>query len=219
MVSRLTGNSCRSLSVAESRVVILSEEKLLEAVAKEVIVCVKCPLWKTRRNAVPGAGSVKSRLIFIGEAPGQSEDLKGEPFVGTAGKFLDELLSIAGFSRENVFITNVVKCRPPRNREPKPSEVETCTPYLNRQIQIIQPEFVVTLGNHSTAYVFSKTNLHFAGITRVHGKFYDSTLLGLKVTVFPTFHPAAALYSARYREELVNDFHGLRSELVKRGFV
>jgi uracil-DNA glycosylase family 4 len=219
MASRFTRNSCRFLHATESGVVLLSEEKFLEAVAKEVTACVKCPLWKTRRNAVPGVGNVESRLMFIGEAPGQSEDIKGEPFVGVAGKFLDELLCIAGFSRKNVFITNVVKCRPPRNREPKPSEVETCTPYLNRQMKIIQPKFVVTLGNHSTAYVFSKANLNFAGITRVHGNFYDAALLGLKVTIFPTFHPAAALYSATYKQELVSDFHVLRNELVKRGFI
>jgi uracil-DNA glycosylase family 4 len=187
----------------------------LEAVAKEVEVCVKCPLWKTRKNAVPGIGNPESLLMFIGEAPGRSEDSMGKPFVGAAGKFLDELLSEIGFSRENVFITNIVKCRPPRNREPKPLEIETCALYLNRQIELIKPRFIITLGNVSTAQIFSRANLPFAGITQAHGRFYATTILGLQVTVFPTLHPAAGLYSARYKEQIFNDFQALKSELAK----
>ena len=141
-------------------------KKELDVVASEVRVCTKCPLWKSRKNAVPGVGNPETRTILIGEAPGMSEDVKGEPFVGTAGKLLDTLLSQIGLSREQVFITNIVKCRPPGNRQPKPLEIETCTPYLNRQILIIQPEFIVTLGSHSTAYIFSKTTLPFSSITQ-----------------------------------------------------
>jgi len=194
----------------------LSKAEFLQTIAKEVTKCTKCPLWKKRINAVPGDGSSESRVMFIGEAPGQSEDLKGEPFVGAAGQLLDELLTIAGLSRADVFITNVVKCRPPRNREPKRSEIATCTPYLNRQIELIQPEIIVTLGMHSTAYVFSKANLRFTSITEVHGRPCEATISSLQLTVFPTFHPAAALYYPKYKDQLKTDFQMLKNELVSK---
>jgi DNA polymerase len=197
----------------------LSEKKLLDDVAAEVVVCTKCSLWKTRKNAVPGEGSPQTEIMFIGEAPGYWEDAKGQPFVGDAGKFLDSLISAIGFSRENVFICNVLKCRPPKNREPMPSEIQTCTPYLDRQIHAIQPKFIVTLGNYSTAYIFSKARLPFSSITQVHGKFHEVSILGINVTVFPTFHPAAALYSAKYKELITSDFRLLGQELEKRGFI
>jgi DNA polymerase len=197
----------------------LPRKELLDTVAAEVIVCIKCSLWKTRKNAVPGEGNPESPIMFVGEAPGYWEDVKGEPFVGDAGKFLDSLISKVGFSREEVFICNVLKCRPPKNREPMPNEIETCTPYLDRQIRAIQPKFIVTLGNHSTAYIFSKAGLLFSSITQVHGKFFEASILGIKVTVFPTFHPAAALYSAKYKEQITSDFKLLRQELGKRGVI
>jgi len=196
----------------------LSTKELLDAVASEVIACRKCPLWKSRKNAVPGGGNPRSRIIFVGEAPGKSEDVKGEPFVGMAGKFLDALLSQIGFSREKVFITNVVKCRPPRNRQPKPLEIETCTPYLDRQMLIIQPWFVVTLGSHSTSYVFSKATLPFSSLTQVRGKLYNAIIQGLQLRVFPTFHPASALYNPEYKEILEHDFQLLRTKLPKDSF-
>jgi len=197
----------------------MPKKELLGAVAAEVVVCVKCQLWKTRKNAVPGEGNPESQIMFIGEAPGYWEDVKGEPFVGDAGKFLDTLLAEIGFTRNDVFICNVLKCRPPKNREPMLDEIQTCTPFLNRQIKAIQPKFVVTLGNYSTSYIFSKANLHFSGITQAHGKFHETSVLGMPVTVFPTFHPAAALYSAKYKKELINDFQLLGRELAKRGIV
>ncbi|HVO37126.1 MAG TPA: type-4 uracil-DNA glycosylase [Candidatus Acidoferrum sp.] len=194
----------------------MSGRKLLEVVASEVTVCTKCDLWKNRKNAVPGVGSIRSNVFFIGEAPGQSEDAKGEPFVGAAGEFLNTLLSEIGFSREDVFITNVVKCRPPRNRQPLPIEIATCTPYLERQVSIIKPRVIVTLGNHSTAYILSKAGLSFDGISQVHGKMFETSVLGINLIVFPTFHPAAALYSGEYRKRLIDDFRLLKGELVKR---
>jgi DNA polymerase len=197
----------------------LSKRELLEAVAAEVVVCRKCPLWKIRKKAVPGEGNPNSQIMFIGEAPGYWEDIKGKPFVGTAGKFLDTLLSEANLSREDVFIGNVLKCRPPKNREPLPSEIETCTPYLERQILIIQPKFIITLGSHSTTYIFSIANLPFNGITQVHGKFYEQAVLGVHVTIFPTFHPAAALYSAKCKQQLISDFQKLKSKLAEKGMV
>jgi len=201
------------LSFCRSEDVVLSKKELLDAVAKEVVVCVKCPLWKNRKKAVPGEGNPESPIMFIGEAPGQSEDIEGKPFVGAAGKFLETLLSEIGLSRDEVFIGNIVKCRPPRNREPMPSEIQTCTPYLDRQIRIIKPKFIVTLGNHSTAYIFSKANLLFSSITKTHGNFFQATILDMQITIFPTFHPAAALYSAKYKEALQRDFQLLKKEL------
>lgn len=197
----------------------MSKKELLDAVAAEVIVCIKCPLWKTRKNAVPGEGNPETEIMFIGEAPGYWEDVKGKPFVGDAGKFLNSLLSEIGFLRENVFICNVLKCRPPKNREPMPNEIQTCTPYLNRQIRLVQPEFIVTLGNYSTACIFSKAGLPFNTITQAHGKFYDTSILDMTVTIFATFHPAAALHSAKYKEQISDDFKMLRRELEKRGIV
>ncbi|MEM3726210.1 MAG: type-4 uracil-DNA glycosylase [Candidatus Bathyarchaeia archaeon] len=194
-----------------------AKAELLKAIAAEVVVCRKCHLWRTRKNAVSGEGNPDALVVFVGEAPGYWEDVKGKPFVGAAGKFLESLLAIAGFSREDVFICNVLKCRPPGNREPLPLEIQTCTPYLDRQIKVIQPKVIVTLGNHSSAYIFSKAGLEFKSITQVHGKFYDAAILGGKIIVFPTFHPAAALYSAKYKEQITNDFKLLKQKLAEKG--
>lgn len=168
---------------------------------------------------MPGVGNPESRVMLIGEAPGRSEDVKGEPFVGAAGKFLDALLSEIGFSRKDVFITNVVKCRPPENRDPMPSEIETCTPYLNRQIGIIEPTIIVTLGKHSTAFILNKASIPFRSITQEHGKTHEAVILGVKTLIIPTFHPAAALYNARYEDEIRKDFQLVKDELRKRGSI
>ncbi len=193
----------------------MSKKELLNAVASEVTVCTKCPLGASRKNAVPGSGRPTSRIMLIGEASGASEDAKGEPFVGTAGKFLDTLLFQIGWSRKQVFITNIVKCRPPKNRQPNALEIETCTPYMDRQILIIRPDFIVSLGSHSTSYVFSKATLPFSSITQVHGKTFKTTILGLQTTLFPTFHPASALYNPASKEILERDFQHLRKEVAK----
>lgn len=197
----------------------MPKKELLEAIASEVITCTKCQLWKNRKNAVPGEGNPESRIMFVGEAPGYWEDIKGRPFVGDAGKFLDLLISEIGFAREEVFICNVLKCRPPKNREPAPHEIEACTPYLDRQICVVQPKFIVTLGNHSTSYILSKADIIFSSISQAHGKFYETTILNINVTIFPTFHPAAALYSAKYKEQIISDFKLLRHELEEKGLI
>jgi len=198
---------------------ILPKKELLDTIASEIRICTKCKLSKARKNAVPGEGIPDSQIMFIGEGPGRTEDIEGKPFVGQAGKFLETLLSEASLARENVFICNVVRCRPPSNRQPLPDEIRSCTPYLDRQITAIQPKVIVTLGNCSTGYVFSKANLPFTSITQVHGRPYEKTVLDMTVTVFPTFHPAAALYSAKYKERLIKDFQTLKSELLRRRFV
>jgi len=192
-----------------------TQQDKLALIAQQILNCRKCPLHKTRKTPVPGEGNPQAKIMFIGEAPGYWEDVKGKPFVGAAGKFLDTLIAILNLSRKDVFITNVLKCRPPKNREPSPNEVQQCTPYLDKQIRIIQPKFIITLGNYSTGYILSKAGLPFNGITQAHGKFYETTILDLHVTVFPTFHPAAGLYSGRYKKLLQQDFQLLKKEISK----
>jgi DNA polymerase len=194
----------------------MSKKEIMKVIEDEVRNCKKCELWKTRRNAVPGEGSLDTSLMFIGEAPGYWEDVKGRPFVGAAGRLLDSLLERISLSRENVYITNVVKCRPPKNRDPLPIEVETCTPYLNRQIQILQPKIIVTLGRHATSYILSKAGIQEdAGITRLRGQVYTAKLFGIFLSVLPMFHPAAVLHNPRYRDALERDFHFLKSLIEK----
>lgn len=192
----------------------MSKQDLMKKVEAEVAVCTKCNLWSGRQNAVPGEGDINATVMFVGEAPGYWEDVKGRPFVGAAGKLLDEMLLRIGLSRDKVYITNIVKCRPPENRDPLPLEVETCTPYLNRQIKIIEPKIFVSLGRHSTSYIFLKAGFkETEGITKLRGKVYEANLLGLEVFVIPMFHPAAALYSLRYKDLLERDFQLLRLKL------
>jgi len=199
----------------------LSKAELMEKIADEVRVCVKCPLWQSRRSAVPGEGNIKALVVFVGEAPGHWEDIKGLPFVGAAGKVLDGLLERIGLPRGNVFITNVVKCRPSENRAPRPLEVATCTSlYLNRQISLIQPKIIATLGRHSTAYILSKAGFEkVESIARFQGKVYDVRFLNLLVAVFPMYHPASVLHNPKYRDELERDFQLLRAELLKRQII
>ncbi|OUO91284.1 uracil-DNA glycosylase [Gordonibacter sp. An230] len=170
----------------------------LEEIRAQVEGCRRCPLADGRTQTVFGVGNPAARVLIVGEAPGKNEDLQGEPFVGAAGKYLNELLSIAGLRREDVFIANVLKCRPPGNRDPRPEEIELCTPYLREQTRTIDPEFIVTLGNFSTKFIL-KTEV---GITRLHGTLQRAG----RFKVFPIFHPAAALYDSSKREALENDF-------------
>jgi uracil-DNA glycosylase family 4 len=195
----------------------MSKQDLLNTISAEVAACRKCGLWKTRKNTVPGDGSINATVMFIGEAPGYWEDVKGRPFVGAAGRLLDEMLLNAGLSRSEVYISNILKCRPPENRDPLPVEVETCTPFLDRQIQIIEPKLIVTLGRHSTFYILSKAGFkEVEGITKLRGKIYEVNIFGLRVSVMPTYHPAAALYNAKHGSSLEGDFRLLRLELEKR---
>jgi len=200
-------------------VVGLSKRELLDAITAEVIICPKCPLCKSRKNAVPGDGSPNARIMFIGEAPGYHENIEGKPFVGDAGKFLDALLTEVPLSRKKVFITNIVKCRPPRNRMPRPLEIRACTPYLDRQISAIQPKFIVSLGSISASHISSRAGVPFDSITKVHGKFREASVLGLNVTLFPTFHPAAALHNPKYKQHIVNDFKRLKQKLQKERMI
>ena len=162
---------------------------------------------------MPGEGSPDSRVMFIGEGPGRTEDELGRPFVGRAGQLLNDLLKEAGLVREDVFICNVMRCRPPRNRAPRKDEVKACISYLDRQIMAIQPKWVVTLGNHAAGYVFDRAGVEFDGITKMRGKFVRAEMLGLEVEVFPVFHPAAALYNPAYVDVLKRDFRRLKKRI------
>lgn len=170
----------------------------LNELRAEVAACRRCPLCDGRTQTVFGVGDPNARVLIVGEAPGKNEDAQGEPFVGAAGKYLNELLAIAGLTREEVFIANVLKCRPPSNRDPRPEEIQACTPFLREQTRTINPEFIVTLGNFSTKFIL-KTDV---GITRLHGTLQKAG----RFKVFPIFHPAAALYDGKKREALENDF-------------
>ena len=169
----------------------------LDEVAAEVRVCPKCELARTRTHAVPGEGHPTARIMLIGEGPGWHEDQQGRPFVGNAGRFLNELLAKAGLQREDVFVTNVVKCRPPGNRDPMPDEIAACAPYLDRQIAAIDPEVIVTLGRFSMARWFPGER-----ISRIHGQPKRD---GRRLIV-PMYHPAAALHQGSLRGAIEEDF-------------
>ncbi|MGQ9585933.1 MAG: uracil-DNA glycosylase family protein [Anaerolineae bacterium] len=184
----------------------MSAQEELTKVAQEIRTCQKCGLAHSRTHTVPGEGPPDARLMFIGEGPGFHEDRQGRPFVGAAGKLLEELLASIGLRREEVFIANVIKCRPPGNRDPLPEELSACKPYLDRQIELIRPRVIVTLGRFSMARYFPG-----ATISRVHGqaKRFGGTW------VIPVFHPAAALHQPRYHPALEEDFRKI-AELLER---
>lgn len=184
----------------------MSDEEELAGLAKQIVVCTKCDLHRSRKKAVPGEGPTHAEIMFIGEGPGFHENEQGRPFVGAAGKFLDQLLEQAGVTRADVWITNVVKCRPPGNRDPLPDEVETCTSnYLQHQIRIVNPSIIVTLGRFSMGLFFKG-----AKISQIHGqmrKVSDRFVIAM-------FHPAAALHQISLKPAIMADFAKL-PELLK----
>ncbi len=163
---------------------------------KEVSVCQRCELAKGRTKTVPGEGPESAEIMFIGEAPGFHEDRQGRPFVGAAGKFLEELLASIGLTRGDVYICNVIKCRPPSNRDPQPDEMAACKPFLDKQIELVRPKLIVTLGRFSMARYFPNTK-----ITRVHGQ---PKRIGNRI-YYPMFHPAAALHQPKWRAVVKED--------------
>jgi len=177
----------------------------LAAYRDEVAGCTRCALAKGRTQVVFGSGSPAADLMFVGEAPGFHEDKQGVPFVGAAGQLLNKLLAGIGLERDDVFVANVLKCRPPGNRDPQPEEIEACEPHLWKQIELIQPKVIATLGNFATKLLSGKP----LGITRVHGVEQEVVLGGNRVLLYPLFHPAAALYTPRMLEVLEADFRRL----------
>ncbi len=182
-----------------------------EDLRQRALACTACRLAETRNTVVFGVGDSMARLMFVGEAPGKNEDLQGEPFVGAAGRLLDELLAEIGIQRSEVYIANVLKCRPPGNRDPRPDEIDSCKGFLREQIRLIAPEVVVTLGNFATKLLL-RTDV---GITRLRGRTYK---WWLGATLIPTFHPAAALRGGeRVREQMRQDFELVRAALEGAG--
>jgi len=190
---------------------IEEKQQKLEEIAKQVVVCRRCNLYKNATNPVPGEGNPDAKIMFVGEGPGFWEDKKGRPFVGQAGKLLDQLLSTIGGSapggqliklgRENVFITNVIKHRPPNNRDPLLEEIKACEPFLNEQIKIIDPEIIVTLGRFSMGRFLPNEF-----ISKIHGQARFVDFAGKKRIIIPMYHPAAALRSSIMMEEIKKDF-------------
>jgi uracil-DNA glycosylase len=179
-----------------------SKQSQLNALNNRMLACSQCVLRSGCRTVVPGEGSAKAEIMFIGEGPGKKEDELGRPFVGAAGKFLEEMLATIKLKREDVYIANVVKCRPPQNRDPLPEEVAACWPWLLEQIRIIQPKLIVTLGRHSMERFLPNQK-----ISEVHGKAMRREIEGIGKQVFYTlYHPAAALYNGSMREVLIKDF-------------
>jgi uracil-DNA glycosylase len=183
----------------------------LEVLGRQVAGCTRCRLHEGRTQVVFGNGNPQADLMFVGEAPGFHEDKQGLPFVGQAGKLLDKLLAGIGLQRGDVFVCNVLKCRPPGNRDPVPDEKEACEPYLFRQVELIQPKVIATLGNHATKQLSGKET----GITRVHGQEQRLKVGSFEVLLYPLYHPAAALYTPAMLTVLEQDFARL-PELLGR---
>ncbi len=176
----------------------------IDSIADDIRSCTICPLHKTRTKAVPGDGSSFASFMFVGEGPGQNEDSQGLPFVGRAGHILDEMLSLVPLNREDVFITNVVKCRPPSNRDPQPDEVKACASYLNEQIRLLNPKVIVPLGRHSLQWFCREGK-----IGNDHGRIIEKD----GRVLFPLYHPAAALRNTQVMEHLRRDIKGLPKAL------
>lgn len=177
------------------------EEKLKE-IKYQVLDCKKCPLYKTRVYPVIGEGSHQADIMLIGEAPGFNESKTGRPFCGAAGKILDELLESAGIKRKDIYITNILKCRPPKNRDPQEEEIKACSPYLEKQIQLINPKTICPLGNYASQYILKKYGLEdeIQGISKMHGRIFEK-----EKRIIPLYHPAVALYNANMKEVLKKD--------------
>jgi DNA polymerase len=181
--------------------------ELIRQVDSEVKECVKCELCKTRKNAVPGEGNIRAKILLVGEAPGQEENLQGRPFVGSAGRLLSQLLSSIGLKREDIYITNIVKCRPPGNRQPRVGEMSACSEYLERQIRIISPQVICPMGNTAVKRLLGKD----LSISKVHGQLSQSEKGRV---IFPLYHPAAALYVGGLKAVLESDFKKLKETVV-----
>ncbi len=190
-----------------------------EHLVLEILNCTKCPLHASRTKAVPGEGPLNADVMFVGEAPGGTEDLEGRPFVGPAGKLLDSLLSSISVDRSQVYITNVVKCRPPGNREPTDDEVKACNPYLRRQISMIRPRVIVALGRIAGKTLYEMAGLRWSSIRGARRRVERVRIDDVNAILVVTYHPAAALYNPGLREELEGDFRDVISALIKESRV
>lgn len=195
------------------------DQARLDDIAKRIRECVKCRLHKTRHLPVPGEGKAEKGIMIVGEAPGEREDLEGRPFVGPAGKLLTQILAKRGIDRSrDVFITNVVKCRPPGNREPLEDEIAACLPYLVEQINAVKPKLIIALGAHSAKALLGLIGRRISKVSEVRGRCFEARLGDLDTKICVTYHPAAALYNPRLRttlEEDISRFVGGSEDLLK----
>ena len=193
----------------------MNKEVVIKEIEEKIRNCKACSLWKNRRNAVPGEGNIYSKIMLIGLGPGKQEDLEGRPFVGAAGKFLNELLEIVGINREKVYITNIVKCIPPFNR-PTENQIKICTSlYLEKQIRIISPKLIITLGEIATRWIFQKFNLKYTSMSKLHGKVFEVSTINGKITIISMFHPASALYNPQLKEVLKEDWKKVKNVIER----
>jgi len=193
------------------------KEEELKKIKNEVLSCKKCSLYKERVEnrffPVIGEGNHQAKVMFVGEAPGLQEAKTGRPFCGAAGKILDELLELVGIKREEVYIANLLKCRPPENRDPLPEESKACTPYLERQIEMIKPEVICPLGRHSMNFLMEKFGLgdRIEGISKIHGRLFKNKGLFQDIAIVPFYHPAVAVYNPNMKKVLKEDFKILKT--------
>ncbi len=179
----------------------MSVQEEIKKIAQEIKSCQKCPLYKSATQAVPGGPNPETEIVFVGEAPGYWEDQKGIPFCGRSGKLLDKMLNNIDLQRKDVFICNILKHRPPNNRDPKPEEIEACTPYLKQQLLAIEPKIVITLGRFALNYFIPDVY-----ISKVHGQAKEINWQGINLLLYPLYHPAAGLRNGNIKNELKNDF-------------
>jgi len=191
----------------------MSKKECLDKIEYLVKKCKKCNLHKTRINTVFGEGFFNARIMFIGEAPGKNEDERGRPFVGRAGKKFDEMLECIGLRRNDVYISNILKCRPPKNRNPLKIEIKNCSEYIEKQIEIIKPDIIAPMGNYAITYIFNKFKLKLEKISKIHGRIYSVNSSSKKLKIIPIYHPAAAIYRKNIKNILLKDFQNIKKNL------
>jgi len=191
-------------------VTLETKKEKIKKLREQISVCTRCPLSKTRTNVVPGEGDVNADIMFIGEAPGRNEDIQGKPFVGRAGDVFDELLSSIGLTRDEIYLCNILKCRPPGNRNPLSSEIQSCVGSLDIQIKTVEPKVIGTLGSFATMYILEKFSLPTQKISQIHGKTFDVPVSDGTLKIVPLFHPAVATYDRSKIDVLIKDFQVFR---------
>ncbi|HQP10731.1 MAG TPA: uracil-DNA glycosylase [Candidatus Omnitrophota bacterium] len=189
---------------------VKEKQQKISQLRAQIAACIRCPLHKTRTNTVPGEGDVSAQIMFIGEAPGRNEDLQGKPFVGRAGDVFDKLLNSIGITRDQIYLCNILKCRPPENRNPLSSEISSCVGSLDLQIKIVSPKVICTMGNFATTYIFDKFQIPPAKISSVAGKIIAVETLFGSIKIVPLFHPAVATYDVNKTNLLIDQFQVLK---------
>jgi uracil-DNA glycosylase family 4 len=193
----------------------MPKEEDIKKLMLSVENCRKCDLWKTRKKPVFGEGSIDTDVLFIGEAPGYNEDLQGRPFVGKAGKILNGLLESIGLHRDEIYIVNTLRCRPPGNRNPLKTEIDACTEHLDKQVELIQPTIIVPMGNFACSYIFEKFGLKYDKISNVHGKLFQINTIFGDLKIIPMYHPAVATYNPNTKNTLLADFKIIKKAIER----